>query len=53
MDSVLSEELEANVGMHQGCVLSSYLFALAIDVVTKFAREGVLSELLYADDLEN
>ena len=32
-------------------MLSPFLFAVAVDVVTKFAREGALSELLYADDL--
>ena len=26
-------------------------FAVVVDVVTELAREGVLSELLYADDL--
>ena len=46
VDSELSEEFEVKVGMHQGSVLSSILFALVVDVVTEFAREGVLSELL-------
>ena len=31
--------------------LSPFLFALVVDVVNKFVREGALSELLYADDL--
>ena len=35
-------------GMHSG---SPFLFALVVDVVTEFARDGALSELLYADDL--
>ena len=39
------------MGMHQGSVLSPFLFALVVDVVTEFAREGALSELLYGDDL--
>ena len=39
------------MGMHQGSVLSPFLFAVVVDVVTEFAREGALSELLYADDL--
>ena len=51
MDSELSELFEVKVGMHQGSVLSPFLFALVVDDVTEFAREGVLSELLYADDL--
>ena len=46
--SQLSEEFEVNVGMHQGSVLSPFLFAVVVDVVTEFARDG---ELLYADDL--
>ena len=51
VDSELSEEIEVKVGMHQGSVLSPFLFAVVVDVVTEFAREGALSELLYADDL--
>ena len=39
------------MGMHHGSELSPFLFALVVDVVTEFAREGVLRELLYADDL--
>ena len=38
------------MGKHQGCVLSPY-FAVVVDVVTEFAREGALSELQFADDL--
>ena len=53
MDFELLEEFEVNVGMHQGSV--SFLFALVVDVVTEFAIESalseLLSELLYADDL--
>ena len=33
VDSELSEELEVKVGMHQGSVLSSFLFAVVIDVM--------------------
>ena len=51
VDSELSEEFEAKVGMLQGSVLSPFLFAVAVDVVTEFAREGALSELLSADDI--
>ena len=47
----LSEELEVKVGMHQEFVLSPFLFAVVMDVVAEFAREGALSELLNADDL--
>ena len=31
------------MGMHQGSVLSHFLLAVVVDVVTEFAREGVLS----------
>ena len=51
VDSELSEEFEVKVGMHQGSVLSHFPFAVVVDVVTEFAREGALSELLYVDDL--
>ena len=36
--------------MHQGSVLSHFLFAVVVDV-TESAREDALSELLYADDI--
>ena len=54
MDSVLSEEFEVKVWMHQGSVLPPLLFAVVVYVVTEFVREGVLRELPYAlaDDLE-
>ena len=50
VDSELSEEFEVEVGTHQGSVLSDFLFVVAIDVVIDLAREGALSELLYADE---
>ena len=43
MDSELTEEFQAKVVMHQGSVLSYFLFSLVVDVVTEFAREGALS----------
>ena len=39
------------MGMHQGSVLSPFIFAVVVDVVTEFDREGAISELLFADDL--
>ena len=51
VDSGLSEEFDVKVEMHQGSVLSPFLFAVVVDV-TEFAREGVLSELLYDNDLD-
>ena len=51
VDSKLSEEFEVKVGMHQGSLLSPFLFVMVVDVVTEFGREVALGELLYADDL--
>ena len=51
VESVKSEKFEAKAGMHQGYVLSSILPTVMVDVVTKLARGGALSELLHADDL--
>ena len=50
VDSEMSEEFEVKVEMHQGSVQLPFLFAVVVDVVTNFAREGELSEILYADD---
>ena len=38
VDSLLSEKFEVNVRIYQGSMLSSFLFALVVDVVTEFAR---------------
>ena len=46
-----SELFEVKVWMHQGSVLSPFIFAVVVDVVTEFVREGELIGLLYADDL--
>ena len=50
-DAGLSESFEVKVGLHQGSVLSSLLFAAVMDVVSSEARSGLPSEVLYADDL--
>ena len=39
------------VGVHPGSILSLLLLALVMDEVTKDIREGVVQEMLYADDL--
>ena len=36
--------------MYQGSVLSPFLFTAVVDVVAELAREGVLCQLLYADE---
>ena len=47
----LSEELYVEVGVHQGLVLSPLLFVIVVDEITANDREGLLMEILYADDL--
>ena len=39
------------MGMHQGSVLSPFVYVVVVDVVTEFSREGALRELLHADAL--
>ena len=51
VDSELLEIFEAKLGMHQRSMLSPFYFAVVVDVVTNVAREGALSESLYADEL--
>ena len=46
-----SKEFWVRVGVHRGSVLSPLIFAVVVDVVTEHAREGLLNEILYADDL--
>ena len=47
----LSEEFDVGVGVHQGSVLSPFLFTIALNVLSEDGRKGALYELLYADDL--
>ena len=46
-----SEEFDVGVGVHQGSVLSQFLFSIGLDVLSDDGRKGALYELLYADDL--
>ena len=39
------------VGVHQGSKLSQLVFAIMVDVVTENERNGLMSEMLHADDL--
>ena len=47
----LSKEFEVKDGVHQGSMLSSLLFAIVVDLVTENMRNGLMSEMLYTDDL--
>ena len=49
--SEFSEEFYVAVGIHQGSVLSPLLFAIVMDVVIENAKEGLIKEVLYTDDL--
>ena len=46
-----TEQFDITVRMHQGSVLLPFFSALVVDAVTELPRGGVLSELLYANDL--
>ena len=47
----VSEEFDIKVGLHQGLVLSPFLFAIVIDVLSNDVRKGAPWKLLFADDL--
>ena len=47
----LSEEFEVKVGVHQGSMLSLLVFPIVVDVVMENVRNGLMSEMQYADDL--
>ena len=51
MGSESSEEFLVQVGIHQGSVLLPLLFAIAVDIISESAREGLMNEILNADDL--
>ena len=46
-----SKEFEVKVGVHQGPVLSSLLFTIMLETLSKHFRKGLRWELFYADDL--
>ena len=46
-----SEEFGVGVGVHQGSVLSSLLFIIVLEALSREFRVGCSWELLYADDL--
>jgi len=46
----ITEEFNILVGVHQMSVLSPLLVIIVMDVLTKEIRNGVLWELMFADD---
>ena len=46
-----SEEFEVKVGVHQGSVLSPFLFIIVLEALSGEFRSGVPWEDLYANDL--
>ena len=46
-----TDSFEVKVGVHQGSALSPFLFAVVMDVLSEDVREGMLWDLLFADDL--
>ena len=46
-----TESFPVIIGLHQGSVLSPFLFALVVDTVSEGAKRPLLNDLLYADDL--
>ena len=51
VEAELTDPFEVKVGVHQGSVLSPLLFITVMDVLSEGVRDGLLFELLYADDL--
>ena len=49
--SKFSEELSVAVGVYQESVFLPLLFAVVVNVVTENAKESLMKEILYADDL--
>ena len=51
VDGELSSSFSVKNGVHQGSSLSPLLFIMVMDALTEDVRDGLLMELLYADDL--
>ena len=49
--SELSEDFLEQFGAHKGSVWLPLLFAIAVDVISENAREELMNEILYAEDL--
>ena len=51
VDGELSSSFSVKNGVQQGSTLSPLLFIMVMDALTEDVRDGLLMELLYADDL--
>ena len=47
----MSDAFNIKIGVHQRSVLSLFLFAVVMDVLCIDVMDGLLFEILYADDL--
>ena len=47
----LTEEFKVGVGLHQGSVLSPFLFDIIIDRLTEDIRKDVPWDMLFVDDI--
>ena len=47
----LFEEFEVKVGVHQGSVLLTLVVAIVVDVLIESVRNGLMSKVLYSNDL--
>ena len=47
----LTEEFKAGVGLHQGSILSRFLFAIIMDKLTEDIRKDARWDMLFADDI--
>jgi hypothetical protein len=46
-----TDDFPINIGLHQGLALSSYLFALVMDEVTRDIQGGMSWCMLFVDDV--
>ena len=51
VNNTYSDEFGVKVGVHQGSVLSPFLFVIVLEALSREFRTGTPWELLYADDL--
>ena len=51
MGSALCKEFVVKAGTHEGSVLWMLRFTIAVDVTKKYTKEGLMHDILSADDL--